>query len=405
MATSQPKTSLKLILKHTNVLNGLIPIEIENLDSIYDGEYNKHYKFILSYKFNLQNSTEESTWTSIKFLIRNISSKNKFVMKLPLYLLSYSIEFNLQIKAMEYIHNHTDNDSDNIHNKCKWKIITNTTSDNQIINVPSILIESQFHNDDHIQYCVPNAGFVRAGTILDISANKMVKILTDSGYAALNYRQDIVIVHVSKLYRYPTEGIFIVDITNRTKAETDLILKTTDNNNINVYNELCDILSDFCILEMNDMETEHFHYEFMNKIIAMNIYYFLFDQSYSYRIQCVFGNSFLFYEEQWKYHILRTYNALKKGNMSMQEVQGSRDGFGYTCDICRVELSWYDYMYHCGCEHQHDFCLTCIHSIMQQHKEMKEFLSGILNKIINDDCIQEILTFCVGNVIEFDENL
>ena len=143
------------------------------------------------------------------------------------------------------------------------------------------------------------------------------------------------------------------------------------------------------------------HFKHMSSLVAMNVFGYLYAPQYSHRIQCVFGDSYLFVEEQWKYHIWRTIMEIRNGT-EMHEIQSSRSGFGYTCDICRVELSWYEMMYHCECCHQHDFCVSCIHSIMDQHDEMKRFISGILKNEIDDDCIQEIVAYCVGKVIQFE---
>ena len=406
----------KPILEFDSIINGMMRIEIVNLDeyfSIDDNEM-KDYEFIISYKFTFKhpNINYQQQWNSVKFTLNSINQYNKFCLKVPLFLSSYKLQFNLIIKVLQLINNNSDtedeNDDDDASNGSngeQWELITKTKSKTQTVQIPSISIDSEFKKGDHIQYCVKGAGYVRSGIIQELNDNS-VKIKTDFGYS-LSDR--IVHVDIEDVLRYPTEGVFIVDITNRTKAEFDLILRSKHNEITNdkdidlleIYCILCDYLRDFYWLECNDSEEEMHHFGFMASEISMEIYGFLFEKQYNYRIGCMLGNDgILFYEKQWRYHVLRTLKNLRNG-VKMNKVQNARDAFGYTCDICRSEISWYEIMYHCTCTHQHDFCVTCIHSMLQQYEEMKQLISKIMRNVIDDDCIGEIVSFCVGKVNKF----
>ena len=238
---------LKPIVNIGNIVNGMLPIELSNLDEFLDldnmQDVIEEYEFTLSSRFKFKNPNTnypQNRWTSTKFSIYGINSENKFVLKVPLFLLPYSLEFNIRIRVNSAIvdmdESYDPNEDENdIHD---YELKIESTSNNITAEIPSILIESQFDKHDHIQYCVANAGFVRSGTILEILSNDMYKIQTDDGYEALNYERDIVTVHKSQMYRYPTEGIFVVDITNRSQAISDLILRQRDSEHIHEYNAL-----------------------------------------------------------------------------------------------------------------------------------------------------------------------
>ena len=56
-------------------------------------------------------------------------------------------------------------------------------------------------------------------------------------------------------------------------------------------------------------------------------------------------------------------------------------------------------MYHCDMkEHGHDFCINCIQSLTTQYSEMKPILMELLSDILDGNCIDEIVTYCVGKV-------
>ena len=121
------------------------------------------------------------------------------------------------------------------------------------------------------------------------------------------------------------------------------------------------------------------------------------------------GDDGLLYESQWRYHIEKTYLAHKRG-MEVSELQSRWNGTGYSCDLCRIELSYYEFMYHCQdyddnhqCNKQkHDFCVSCVYAILCQYNQMKPFLAEMLKNVLNDHCIDEIVAFCVGKIIKFD---
>ena len=110
----------------------------------------------------------------------------------------------------------------------------------------------------------------------------------------------------------------------------------------------------------------------------------------------------MFVEEQWRYSVNRHYRCIRDG-LETVDLQDTWNFWGYTCDICRVELSYFEMMYHCRCvqsPHKHDICITCIHSIVLQQQDIATFLAGILADELDRNCIQQIIDFYVGYFTE-----
>ena len=381
IAKAIPPPVLKL---SQNVINGMIPIEIYNLKKYaFDPSYSVF--FSLSYKFG------DSIWEPKPISWSNINDHNKFWLKVPLFTTPYSIEINMTAKICKI-----DTIKRKIINISHSKSITYTA------NIPTILIETTHKKGDKIQYAEPGAGYVSSGVIMEIMENDMIKIRKSDGTKKIFY------CHASKVYRDAIDAQYVVDITDQSKPETDLMLRTEDMNKQNVYyamrralwhNYLRKIGPEWVVSHVGDVV-------FMGNLIAMNIYEFMHAPEYEYRVQCLFDSKRLFNDKQWRYHILRNYNYIKKG-MRMNQIQNfpSRDNI-YSCDICRCVSGCYEYMYHCDMdhsgEHGHDFCLSCIHALKTQYYEIKPFLMKLLSDILDSNCINEIVTYCVGTVIKFD---
>ena len=140
--------------------------------------------------------------------------------------------------------------------------------------------------------------------------------------------------------------------------------------------------------------------ENMIHYLAINIHQYLFSPDYNHRIQCVMGNTNVFRYYPW------SHANKKKWCFPPDEYW---DNDGYSCDICQMELDWFQYAFRCDCSTgsviraNHGYCVSCIDSIMMQYNELKPFISQLLTDILDDQCIEEIVAFCVGKVIVFQE--
>ena len=176
---------------------------------------------------------------------------------------------------------------------------------------------------------------------------------------------------------------------------------------MDIFWSLDDFLFEFYWQEMQYIEPQAWHFKSISKAMSTYICEFLCSPNHNYRIECAFEDGTnLFTNQSWIFDIHYTYEQIKQG-IDTLELQ-SFDGSGFTCDICRCETSRYDWMYHCVAEHSHDYCASCIYSIISQYKEMKEFLNECLDDLLlNEDSVDKylidnIVAFCVGKVSKFE---
>ena len=90
----------------------------------------------------------------------------------------------------------------------------------------------------------------------------------------------------------------------------------------------------------------------------------------------------MFYTQQWQCYIDLHRQCLKNGHEAVNDIQNIWFSTGYTCSICRCEVRYYEWMWHCkNKECKHDFCLSCINYMVQQYEQMQTLLFIILVKI------------------------
>ena len=124
-----------------------------------------------------------------------------------------------------------------------------------------------------------------------------------------------------------------------------------------VFGTVDDFLFEFYWNEMQYIESQLWHFKFISTAMSIYICEFLCSPQHNYRIECIFDDEKnLFSNQVWVYDIDYTYREIKIGKDTL-DIQFF-DGSGYSCDICRAEISRYDWMYHCTAEHSHDYCLS-----------------------------------------------
>merc|ERR1712228_91433 len=235
---------------------------------------------------------------------------------------------------------------------------------------------------------------------IEILKNNKIKIKEEAMNA--NSSHDIVIVDASELSRDCIAGWSIVDVTNNLNATKDLILRTNDDNVMNIFDALRYHLFDYLNEQMYDIEegTDDWNHKFIASLLSTFVCQFLYESDYNYRIECVFEDGMhLFMDQVWTYDIYTTFAEIQDGKETL-DLQWF-GGTGYTCDICRCEASRYEFMYHCLADDNHGFCVSCIYSMILQHDEMKSFINECLDNLLNADCIEEIVAFCLGKVRKF----
>ena len=127
---------------------------------------------------------------------------------------------------------------------------------------------------------------------------------------------------------------------------------------------------------------------------------YLFDKDYHYRIQCFLGDTVLKMLNPWWDDMESRIKKARNGEEVRTDLYEIWKDYKWSCDICRVEISWYEYAF--GCYEGDWFCMTCIHTIVMQYNQLKPFLMKILEKELIQSCIVEIVEFCVAKVDRFD---
>lgn len=149
-------------------------------------------------------------------------------------------------------------------------------------------------------------------------------------------------------------------------------------------------------------------FKYLNQAISTEIYKFLYEEEYNYRFRCLFcsDSHYLHLKPQWSYHLKNNLLAMRKGK-DVSDIQNAWECTGYSCDLCRIELSYFEYVYHCDNQigDEHDYCLLCIDTLITQYNQMKPFIVQILKNKLDNHCIDEIVTCCVGKVIQFKFDL
>eukprot|EP01084_Bolivina_argentea_P075551 136950_1 len=78
----------------------------------------------------------------------------------------------------------------------------------------------------------------------------------------------------------------------------------------------------------------------------------------------------------------------------------------FGCDMCQSLVNEFDFMFHCDNNDQlkHNFCILCVFEITQKYQYFKHLLKPLLlnNKLLNNVCIDVLISFVVGKVIKFE---
>ena len=216
--------------------------------------------------------------------------------------------------------------------KSGTRVMSQSKSMTYTVIIPSILIGTRHKKGDKIQYTVPGAGYVSSGVIME---NDMIK------FKKSDDSEDIFAIHASNVYRDVIDGEIVVDITDRPKAETDLILKTENMDKKNIYHAIRHgVCWNLCMYSLEMWTPESNYYdpddtEWMTHCIAINIYALLYSPEYEYQVQCLFDSKWLFYEKQWRYLIIKNYNSVKRG-ITTNEIQNLEAiDNASICNICR----------------------------------------------------------------------
>ena len=405
-APNTPKLSDSLIIEYPKeALNGMMQIKLPNLDDLLkDYSFDDIYllcTFLYKFKFETENKHyPNDIWQDLRLAcVSEEENQYMFWVKVPLLLSSYELYFRATVSPV--LHG----------NPSKPEIIENWTSKEHSMIIPSILMakKSTFKVGDLIQYYVPNSSWVEGGIIQKLLENDIFEIKPTWVYNESTDMDKRVKVHKDKIARAKIYKTAVMNIANPTQAVSDLILRTDNGLSDGIFKSVTEALYQVYInlWWYAEIGYTEFQARTMVTTFGCNIYQYLYRPEYIYRVNCLFheeDNHELFCGESMPFHVKLTLEDQEQG-LEVVKLQECWTMMGYACEICRVEIGYFEYMWHCKHEKvpdRHAYCLTCVHSMVQQYNEMEQFLADLLLDIVDMDCIIEIVAYCVGKVKKFE---
>ena len=445
-----------LVCKFGNVINGMIPLCIENLSDVIiktveifnmdqdgDTKYNKWNinLFIASSPSNYNNKDatqvtqqleEEQEWQKYTKNATPKTNDHIYFIKVPFYFQSYYIVAKIELEHIN-----------------KLNCVTGM-SDVYKINIPSFLIDPKIEIGKLILYRVKDKTFATNGRVVEILKND------ESGFDYIvedEYEKDVNgekkrckvnigdIFEDSKLLCLTFDICSMLDKNNmnihRYNAECDLVLKSSDKNLRQYYWQLRNMIASIIPINLkfeSRINTEFtYNFEYIGALLSKTIMDYLyfdnindidnykFDCNYndiSYKMRCFVDSShkkhtvdgydvgYMFVMNHWKQKIIRTRVLLKNG-LGVAPVQSFKEF--WSCDLCSFGINSHDWICHCipiesiiAEQEGHGYCLQCTYSMANGIAQCEKSLQNIVHQYIDPqftmDCIRLIVAFTVGSV-------
>lgn len=399
--------SFTTIIQCSRSINGVFTLEIKDFEKIqesgmYDGADMFEECIFLHYRFIPIKADSDQCidgkWHSKVIVVGQ--SFGQMVIRVPVFLTDYTIECFIKIK------NPIQN---------QWMEPSNTVT----VNIPSFLLSSQWNVGDRVVFQPKSEYYTLNGQITKILENDRFRVSVplefldevvqyDDPSLVISVQNDIVeSVEIetckSRMYREEPELQWTVDIAPKRDMIRLVLLETNNPQCLSVY----DALYDHCILESICISREMFeemeaviHYEAMAQFIAKNVCDFLFQRQFHYKLDCLLAAHLHGSLRCWnvhQFHLKAVYEIRRQKLGNVPDVAAEMFA-GYSCDICRIGLHFWDYMFECdnGYMDSHDFCLNCATNVIKMNCELKELLAGLLRDVLIVECIDTIADYVVG---------
>eukprot|EP01083_Nonionella_stella_P097869 275164_1 len=391
--------------------DGIVHIKITNCDSLWDlNEYTTVgdesmeliYRSFPSPTVKNNNASIDKIWRVKDILLGSLGDDGDIYLRVPVYLHHYHFEFSLQTK--------------NTSTGEWWPI-----SPSQTIQIPSFLSENIYSVGDEVSFYNRLLCRISKGMIKDILTDGDHKILHSCYDKEWNESHEVLsTVPVSLISRKCIPSQSIVHISDDTQLLQHLLIQSDDTQHLLIFDAVKMHYSvpsqDYCF-EAYGPHDFGVHWESMAEFVTKNICTYLFDAQFCYHVDCLQGNhgvtGVLQLSNLRVRDIKSDYEMLMAGVEHMSIALDSFDNIEYACNVCRCALREWDYVYSC-CTKQweenqqmHDYCLFCVHNVIQLNKELAQLLKDILRNTIDMDCIQTIVHYMIGRVIymEFESNV
>ena len=421
-------------LKVRNVQNGIIEMEILNIESFIDQEdvTNEFYEFDLMHKRG------DNEWQSLHSEVADELFFEIFYIKSTEEIKEYTLQLKIRSKLQSKSEDQWSPFCDTMSIQIKSSLLAHQYSVGQnvdfreekefysrsgrIIQVfpdnkvrvrpwPKCLSEKQNDSDDDAEFANLLHFLDVYGHVNNVNANGMVDV--DIAGALANYFKDDgqkskdVELHCSRLYGFDGIRLMqVVDISDNQQQEMDKNILLAIDGNANAVMEMFDALkcSFFGYAKKCDDVYPDYQFKYMARFVSKNVCDFIMESD----VGC-----------RWKIGCLREstdgnmkLNAVRSDiiNARILGLKANIDGIASYdidsvvsfCDICRLEMSEFDWRYNCKLDvtNRHDVCMQCAYNVVKQHIQLKDLLFPLLEKELNNDCIQEIAAFVVGSVVQ-----
>ena len=315
-------------------------------------------------------------------MVANVKYDGSIYIKVPIYLIDYKIEFYIRCrnsKTSEYM----------------------AKSETTTVNIPSFLLENNYKVDEIVQFRDEETFYTSPGKIVDILDENKYKI----AYYKHSAKQELVIahetVHVSRIYRKGTEMQYEIDLIPTNKMKQNLLIRRHDTESQIIFKTLVNVYYfqsfAFCLDQYGDEEAVSY-YEGLAVFVAKYIFDCLYEPQFYYKVDCLLDG-----DRHSVLHLrnLRQSHIATKLEMKVAMTAEQYDRICYQCDCCGTGIRDYDFVYQCSADplNRHDFCLNCVNTVIVLNGELRTYLDEVLNDNLNNDCIQMIISYVIGNVV------
>lgn len=384
----------KPILKHNNIMNGMLPIQFINKKSMPELDDNVVLFIHFHYEYQPPNS-KTPIQDVLAFNFLNVDTLNSFYFKIPLFFQPYKLKYHLQMILCNY----------------QQEIIDSADSDVYNVDIPPFIFEPTYTvtENDIIEYDEDPDGkdsMIRVAKVLQVLPDNKIKIEFLDHYQDNDIDNIEIVIESFNVCLYEPDPEFIIDITmdSKAKAITEMICGV-DNEGTNKYETIRTALDDLVSDTMDDepfdgnqMLVVH-RWQARCEFFASHIYEFLYPKRCYYRVKCPLGNTNLKTANS-AYDMGLSFDGMAESLWMWNELKPS-------CEICKMWMSWYEMPYVCSCQientmRSHAYCISCVYAMMGQYNQLKSFMEELLKSELDKHCIGEIVGYCVGTVCKFD---
>ena len=227
-------------------------------------------------------------------------------------------------------------------------------------------------------------------------------------------------VHASNMYRQSIALWNLADLTPEELIIRNMMLKNgrSQSSKMVKFDVICNLLEQVYLRDLDNASEED--HKFIGRhtkhaaavSITVRLFEFVHQSDFNYRIRCVMGETDLTPARNLCTWSKRLHDQLTgcEPPISNEDLQGLWTECANSCDLCLVDMEWFDFQFvcgdkKCGCSYPstwgfgHMFCGSCMYSIMSSYCEVKPLVMRALSSILDNRCIEEIVYFCVGQVV------